>query len=223
MQHWRRFLAEALGTFGLVLVGTGAIALADTDASLMNHTGISIAFGAIVTAMILALGRASGAHINPAVSIAFNAWGSLPRAQTVGYVLAQLVGGIAASVVVGLCFPASELLGSTMPADAWWMAFLLELLLTFLLMLGILWVAVVKRAKLLTVALVVGAIVGLEAYVAGPLTGASMNPARSIAPAFISGHLEHLWIYIVAPLLGALLAVPVTAMLWPASRLKKHD
>ena len=223
MQHWRRFLAEALGTFGLVLVGTGAIALADTDASLMNHTGISIAFGAIVTAMILALGRASGAHINPAVSIAFNAWGSLPRAQTVGYVLVQLVGGIAASVVVGLCFPASELLGSTMPADAWWMAFLLELLLTFLLMLGILWVAVVKRAKLLTVALVVGAIVGLEAYVAGPLTGASMNPARSIAPAFISGHLEHLWIYIVAPLLGALLAVPVTAMLWPASRLKKHD
>ena len=218
MQHWRRFLAEALGTFGLVLVGTCAIALADTDASLMNHTGIAVAFGVIVTLMILAFGRTSGAHINPAVSVAFNAWGSLPRAQTVGYVLAQLVGGIAASVVVGLCFPASELLGSTMPADAWWMAFLLELLLTFLLMLGILWVAVVKRAKLLTVALVVGAIVGLEAFFGGPFTGASMNPARSIAPALVSGHLEHLWLYIVAPIVGALLAVPACGLFWPSSK-----
>lgn len=197
----KKFLAELVGTFALVLVGTGAIVVDQHTNGAVTHLGISIAFGLIVTLMIYAFGKISGAHMNPAVTLAFAVNKNFRWRDVSPYVLAQIIGALLASFSLKLFFPTNELLGTTLPSGSAMQSFFLELLLTFILML-VIFISPSKFA-----AITIGLTVGLEAYFAGPICGASMNPVRSIGPALISGHCEFLWLYIFAPIIGAVLAV----------------
>lgn len=204
----KRLIAELLGTFGLVFAGTGAIVIDGASHGAVTHVGVAMTFGLVVLAMIYAFGDISGAHINPAVTGAFALAGRFSWKEAPGYVAAQLAGAFAASGLLKFLFPADSNLGSTLPAGSWAQSFVLETVLSFLLMLVILRVSVGAKEKGITAGIAIGATVGLEAMFAGPISGASMNPARSIAPAVLSGHFEFLWLYVVAPTLGAMLAVP---------------
>ncbi len=203
-----KLISEFLGTFALVFAGTGAIVINAASHGAITHPGIALTFGLIVLAMIYSFGDTSGAHFNPAVTVGFAvarrfSWRSVP-----GYVCAQLAGAFAASGLLRFLFPADSTLGTTLPAGPDMQSFVLEAVLTFLLMLVILSVSTGAKEKGITAGIAIGSVIALEAMFAGPICGASMNPARSIAPAVMSGHLQHLWIYIAGPVLGALLAVP---------------
>jgi aquaporin NIP len=204
----RPALAEALATFALVLAGTGAIVVNDHSGGAVTHTGVSLVFGLIVLAMICAFGPVSGAHMNPAVTLTLAAAGRLAWARVPVYVLAQVGGALGASVLLGTLFPAHPTLGATLPTVAVWGAFVLELLCTFVLMLVILACVDESPARAALAPVAIGGTVALEALFAGPVTGASMNPARSLGPALIGGQTAHLWLYLVAPTAGALLALP---------------
>lgn len=201
-----RLAAEAAGTFALVLVGTGSICWDESNGGL-GGVGISLAFGAVVTAVILLFGALSGAHVNPAVTLGFAAARRCGWRQVAPYTAAQLVGALLASALVARLFPESAELGATLPRVSFAAAFAVELGMTAALMLVILRASAHPRLGLPAVALAVGSTVAVCAYLGGPLTGASMNPARSFGPAVVSGHLEPLALYLVAPVLGALLAV----------------
>jgi aquaporin Z len=191
-----------------VFAGTGAIVINQTSNGAITHAGIALTFGLIVLAMIYAFGDVSGAHLNPAVTTAFAAARRFPWREVPAYVTSQTAGALTASALLRLLFPANATLGATLPAGAAWQSFVLEIVLTFLLMLVILSVSTGAKEKGITAGIAVGSVIALEAMFAGPICGASMNPARSLAPALVSGHLEHLWVYLLAPALGALLAVP---------------
>jgi len=206
---FRNYLAELLGTFALVFCGTGAIIIDQQSGGAVTHVGIAITFGLIIMSMIYSLGNISGAHLNPAVSIAFTVSGRFPAKRLPGYIVSQLTGALLASFILKLLFVSSQFLGATIPSGTDMQSFILELILSFFLMLVIISVADGSKEQGMFAGLAIGAVVGLEAMFAGPVCGASMNPARSIAPAIASGHLEHLWIYILAPITGAALAVPV--------------
>ena len=205
----KKLLAEFLGTFGLVFAGTGAIIINQSSGGAIGHAGIALTFGLVVLAMIYTFGDVSGAHLNPAVTIAFAAAGRFTWRSVPGYLTAQLAGAFAASGLLRLLFPADDTLGSTLPAGPEFQSFILEVVLTAFLMLTILSVSSGAKEKGLTAGVAIGAVIALEAMFAGPVCGASMNPARSLAPALVSGHLEHLWMYLAAPVIGALLAVPL--------------
>lgn len=203
----QRLLAEAIGTFFLVFAGTGAIVVNETMGGIVTHVGVAVTFGLIVMAVIYAVGDVSGAHINPAVSIGFLIAGRLPMADTFLYVVAQMIGALAASGVIALLFPGHHSFGATLPQGSWQQAFGMELVITFLLMFIIISVAVGAKEKGLMAGAAIGATVALAALFAGPVSGASMNPARSIAPALFAGTLTDQWIYIVAPIIGAAVAI----------------
>lgn len=203
-----KYLAEASGTFGLVLAGTGAIALDRFTAGGVTHTGISLVFGGIVFLMILAVGKISGAHLNPAVTLGLWQAGLFAKKEIVPYVMSQLTGALAASLLLCLLFPGDVLLGSTLPTGPAWQSGMLEWLMTLLLMAVILLFSQIVRLKPFA-AIAIGLTVALEAYFGGPISGASMNPARSIAPAVVSGNTQHLWLYIAGPVLGAVCASAV--------------
>ena len=205
----RNYVAEFIGTFALVFCGTGAIIIDQQFGGTVTHTGVSITFGLIVMSMIYTFGDISGAHLNPAVSIAFAIKRDFPISQLPGYIAAQLTGALTASTILKLMFVNSRYLGATMPAGTDLQSFVLETIMSFFLMLVIINVAKEGKEKGLFAGLAIGAMVGLEAMFGGPVSGASMNPARSIAPALISGHLEYLWLYIAAPVTGMAAAVPV--------------
>lgn len=205
----KKYTAEFLGTFALVFCGTGAVIIDEQTKGAVSHVGVAITFGLIVMAMIYALGSVSGAHINPAVSIAFAVAKKFPFNQLFPYIISQLSGAIVASLILKFLFPVSETLGSTIPAGTELQSFILEFILTFFLMLVIINVANGSKEQGMFAGLAVGSTVLLEAMFAGPVCGASMNPARSIAPAIISGHTEHLWIYLVAAPAGATFAIPI--------------
>lgn len=209
----RRFAAELFATFALVFAGTGAIIINDVSGGAVTHLGVALTFGLMVMAMIYTVGDVSGAHLNPAVSLAFFAAGRLAGRDACAYILSQTAGALLASGVLRLLFPAHPTLGLTRPAGTPMQSFLLEALLTWLLMLVILSVSTGAREKGITAAIAVGAVVALEALFAGPISGASMNPARSAAPALLAGQLGDLWIYLAAPALGALLAIPLCGLL----------
>ena len=196
------------GTFALVFAGTGAIIINQASSGAITHVGIALTFGLIILAMIYTFGDISGAHFNPAVTIGFWVARRFPGREVPPYLASQCVGALLASGVLRLLFPQSKLLGATMPAGSEWQSFALETVLTFFLMLTILSVSTGAKEKGITAGIAVGAVIGLEAMFAGPICGASMNPARSLAPALVSLHPEHLWLYIVAPILGACLAIP---------------
>lgn len=204
INHLKKYIAEFLGAFAIVLFGTGAIIINQEFNGIVTHLGISITFGAIVMVMIYAFGKISGAHFNPAVTLSLLLAGKFSFKDTFPYLISQISGGVIASLFLKLFFPQNELLGSTMPRGSNIESFLFEFGLTFALMLAIYFMAFSKVNISKYTGLVVGVIVFLEAYFAGPICGASMNPARSIGPALISGHLEFLWIYIIAPIIGAM-------------------
>ncbi|MGB1319191.1 MAG: MIP/aquaporin family protein, partial [Flavobacteriales bacterium] len=178
------------------------------------HFGISAIFGMIVTAMVYAFGDVSGAHINPAVTIAFWLSGRFPIKEVAPYVLAQCAGAIAACVLLAFLFPLDTTsLGATLVSDTVMQTFVIELVITFMLMLVIIMVATGSKEVGTLAGISIGATVAVFAMLTGPITGGSMNPARSLGPALISGNLENLWVYFVAPILGAALAVPVSNVL----------
>jgi aquaporin Z len=179
----------------------------DTSGGGVTHVGIAMTFGLVVLAMIYAVGDISGAHLNPAVTIGFWIAKRFPGGQVGPYLASQAVGAFAASGVLRMLFPSHALLGTTLPAGSEMQSFVLELILTFILMFVILSVSTGAKEKGITAGIAVGAVIGLEAMFAGKICGASMNPIRSLAPAIVSGHVEHLWIYLTAPFAGAALAV----------------
>lgn len=205
----QKLLAEALGTFTLVFAGTGAIVINQASGGAITHPGIALTFGLVVLAMIHTFGDVSGAHLNPAVTAAFAAAGRFPWRAVPGYLGAQMTGALAASGLLRFLFPQATTLGATLPAGPPMQSWVLELVLTAILMLTILSVSTGGKEKGITAGIAIGSVIALEALFAGPISGASMNPARSLAPALISGTLEHLWIYLTAPALGALLAIPL--------------
>jgi aquaporin Z len=204
----KKCVAEILGTFALVFCGTGAIIINQQTNGAITHVGVAITFGLIVMVMIYALGNISGAHLNPAVSIAFTLAKKFEVKKVAPYIISQLVGAFLASLVLKYLFPTNEFLGATIPSGTALQSFILELILTFFLMLVIINVATGSKEQGMFAGLAIGSTVLLEAMFAGPICGASMNPARSLAPAIVSGHTEHLWVYITATILGAALAIP---------------
>ena len=215
----RKYIAEIIGTFALVFCGTGAIIINQESGGAITHAGIAITFGLIVTAMIYSLGDVSGAHLNPAVSIALWVAKKFPGKEILPYVLSQAIGAFIASAVLKLLFPNNQFLGATMPAGSEIQSFILELILTFILMFTILSVAFGNSEYSKFTGIVVGGVVLLEAMFAGPICGASMNPIRSISPAVMSGHIEHLWLYVAAPVIGAITAV----FFWTLIKLKEDN
>ena len=202
----KKYWAELIGTFILVFAGTGAIVINELYRS-VTHLGVGLTFGLVVMAVIYSIGEISGAHINPAVSIAFWAAKRMNGKEVLPYILFQILGAFLASFTIKMLFPESNLLGATLPAGSWEQSFILEFILTFILMFVILQVSSGSKETGIMAAITIGAVVGLEAIFAGPVCGASMNPARSIAPAVMAGHLTHLWLYIVATTLGAVASV----------------
>ena len=202
-----KLAADFLGTFALVFAGTGAIVINDVTRGAVTHVGIALTFGLVVLAMIYTVGDISGAHLNPAVTLGFWAARRFEVGQVLPYLASQCAGALLASGVLRLLFPENVTLGATLPAGTALQSFVLETILTALLMFVILNVSTGAKEKGVTAGIAVGSVIALEALFAGPICGASMNPARSLAPALVSGHLEHLWIYLAAPVLGALLAV----------------
>ncbi len=200
----RRLLAEAIGTFALVFAGCGAIVV-DARTGALGHVGVALTFGLVIMVMIYALGHISGAHFNPAVTFAFALTRHFPWTRALGYWTAQIAGALlGAALVLTLGRHAHD--GATLPSGSQGQAFVWELVLTFFLMLVIMAVATDSRAVGEAAAIAVGGTVGLDAMFGGPVTGASMNPARSIGPALVSGDFHALWVYVVAPPLGAALA-----------------
>ncbi len=203
----RKYISETIGTFSLIFCGTGAMTINEVTGGDVTHVGIAITWGLIVMAMIYAFGEISGAHFNPAVTIAFAyakkfEWKEVPK-----YIAAQCLGAILASTILLFLFPKSEFLGGTIPTVDALRAFVLELLLTYFLMVVIINVSTGSKEIGTMAGIAIGGVVLLEAMFAGPITKASMNPARSLGPALLSGHWEHQWLYFIAPVLGALLAV----------------
>ena len=206
----KKYAAEFIGTFALVFCGTGAIIIDQQTHGAVGHIGVAITFGLIVTAMIYSFGETSGAHFNPAVTIAFSFAKLFQPKQILPFIVSQIAGALAASMVLKFLFPENISLGATMPAGSVMQSFVLELLLTFFLMLVILFTSQGSKEVGVMAGIAIGGTVLLEAMFAGPICGASMNPARSIAPAIVSGNLNSLWIYIFAPIIGAILA----SMIW---------
>jgi aquaporin Z len=204
----RLMLAELLGTFVLVFAGTGAIITNDVSGGAVTHVGVALTFGLVVLSLIYALGDVSGAHLNPAVSLGFFLARRFPGRLLAGYLLAQCAGALLASLSLRMLFPEHPGLGATRPSGSPWQSFALEAILTWFLMLTILQVSTGAKEKGVLAGVAVGAVIGLEALFAGPVSGASMNPARSLGPAVVSADLHSLWLYLAAPVLGAALAMP---------------
>jgi aquaporin NIP len=204
----KKCIAETLGTFALVFTGTGAIVVNHISGGVVSHVGISLTFGLVVMAMIYSVGHVSGAHLNPAVTIAFSISGRMQRTLVLPYIASQIFGAFIASVLLLSIFGNEASLGATLPQGSEWQSFVLETVLTAILMYVILNVSTGPKEVGTMAGIAIGGVIALEALFAGPISGASMNPARSLAPALLSGNLQGLWIYLTAPILGAIIAVP---------------
>jgi MIP family channel proteins len=209
----RKLVAEAFGTFCLVFVGTGAVIVNDAHAGVVTHVGVAFTFGLVVLAMIYTLGDLSGCHLNPAVTVGFFAARRFGLDRVPPYILAQCAGAFLASIALRAMFPSHLTLGATLPAGPALQSWVLEFILTLMLMVVILSVSTGSKEKGILAGVAVGAVITLEAMFAGPVSGASMNPARSLAPAAVAGQLEHLWVYLTAPVAGALAGVVVCGVM----------
>lgn len=202
----KKYIAEFIGTFAIVFCGTGAIIINQETNGAITHVGIAITFGLIVMCMIYTFGEISGAQFNPAVTIAFTVAGRFDKKEMLPYIVSQIAGAFLATLILKLLFPSNHNLGATLPAGSQIQSFVLEVILTYLLMLVILNLSQGSKETGLFAGIAIGATVLLEAMFAGPICGASMNPARSLSPAIVSGNIIDLWVYITAPILGAILA-----------------
>ena len=202
----KKYLGEYIGTFALVFCGTGAIVIDNATHGGVSHAGVAFTFGLIVMAMIYSFGETSGAHMNPAVTIAFAVAGKFDKMLVLPYIISQLAGAFTASLVLKLMFPTDEYLGATIPAGSYMQSFMLEVILSWLLMTVILNVSQGSKETGIMAGLAIGSTILLEAMFAGPISGASMNPARSLAPAVVSGNLSPVWIYLAAPITGTVIA-----------------
>lgn len=201
----QKYLAEGIGTFFLVFAGTGAIVIDAITHHTVTHVGIGLTFGFVVLVLIYALGPISGAHFNPAVTLAFTITRHFPKNHLLPYAISQLIGATVASLVLLLLFGNVVHLGATLPFGSAIQSLVLEFLLTFLLMFVIMSVSTGAKEVGQMAGIAIGLTVGLEAIFAGPISGASMNPARSFAPALVSGYFNHLWLYWLGPVCGAIL------------------
>jgi aquaporin Z len=206
-------VAEGAATFCLVFFGTSAIIVNQMSQGVIGHVGISFVFGLVVLAMIYTFGSTSGAHMNPAVTIGFFAAGRISAKESAVYVAVQTVGALVASLTLRFLFPLSTTLGQTLPSGSAAQSFFIEFLFTAVLMMVIMGVAHDNRAEGLMAGVAIGATVTVEAFVGGPISGASMNPARSIGPALVSGQLSFLWIYLVATTAGSVIATKFFAFM----------
>ncbi len=202
----KKYVAEIIGTFGLVFCGTGAIIIDQQTNGAIGHIGVAITFGLIVLAMIYTFGDTSGAHFNPAVTLGFAIAKRFDSKQILPYIISQIAGAFLATIVLKFLFPDNANLGSTLPAGSQMQSFILEFILTYFLMLVIISVSQGSKEVGVLAGIAIGATVGLEAMFAGSICGASMNPARSLAPAIVSGNIQTRWIYLIAPVLGAIAA-----------------
>lgn len=208
----KKYIAEFISTFALIFCGTGAIIINQETNGTIGHAGIAFTFGLIVIAMIYSFGHISGAHMNPAVTLGLWLTKRFTGKEILPYITMQLLGAIIASLVLKSLFPTNANLGATLPAGTEQQSFILEFILTFILMLVILYSTEESNHVNHFAGLAIGGTVLLEALFAGPICGASMNPARSISPALVSGNFTSLWLYIVAPTAGALAASLVRRM-----------
>jgi MIP family channel proteins len=201
----RSLLAEAIGTFALVFAGCGAI-MVDAKTHALGHVGVAISFGLVIMVMIYAVGHISGAHFNPAVTLAFATSRHFPALRVPAYWAAQLAGALTAALILRGSLGDVAHVGATLPSGSDGQALLWEGVLTFFLMFVIIAVATDTRAVGEAAAVAIGGTVGLDAMFGGPITGASMNPARSLGPAIAAGHFTSVWVYLTAPFLGAVAA-----------------
>ncbi|MCA9014551.1 MAG: MIP family channel protein [Planctomycetaceae bacterium] len=204
----QKYYAEIFGTFILLFSGAGAIVTNQVSGGTVTHVGIALVFGMVVTSVIYAIGEISGAHINPAVTIAFWIARRFPGKEVIPYIICQVIGATAACLLLKLTFPNLTNYGMTLPAGSDMQSLILELVLTWMLMFVVLCVSTGAKETGILAGVAIGSVIALEAMFAGPICGASMNPARSLAPALVSGNLNSLWLYFVGPIAGAILAVP---------------
>lgn len=205
----RMLCGEAFGTFCLVFVGTGAMIVNEVTDGGVTHVGVALTFGLVVMALVYALGKSSGCHINPAVTLGLYAAGRCERLLVAPYIGSQCAGALVASGTLRALFPESRTLGATIPAGSDIQSLVLEFLLTLILMVVVLSMSFGGSEEKSLAGIAIGGVIGFEALFAGPISGASMNPARSLAPAVVAMHLDHVWIYLVAPIAGALASVPL--------------
>lgn len=204
----RRALMEGIGAFALVTAGCGAIITNAVHRGSLGGVGIGLVFGLVIMVMIYAGGHLSGAHYNPSVTIAFTLARHFPLRDAVAYVAAQLVGASAAAFLLLAAWPSEPAhLGATLPSVGSGTALVYEIVLTAFLMFVITAVATDTRAVGAAAAIAIGGTVGLDALFGGPITGASMNPARSFGPALASGTWSSFWVYVLGPLVGASIGV----------------
>lgn len=202
----KNYIAEIIGTFSMIFCGCGAMVINDFTGGTITHPGVAITWGLIVMAMIYAFGDISGAHFNPAVTVGFAvakkfSWNEVPK-----YIVSQFIGAISASLLLLYLFPESDL-GATLPTLEPLKVFVIELLLSFFLMVVIINVSTGSKEIGPIAGIAIGSVILLEAMFAGPLTKASMNPIRSLAPALALGNFTQLWVYLTAPFVGMFLAV----------------
>ncbi len=203
----RLYASEFIGTFFLVFVATGVVIVNQVSGGAITHTGIAITTGLVVMAIVYAIGDVSGAHINPAVTVGFWLAGRFPGSRVVQYILSQCMGAVLASLLLAFLFPELVSLTVTLPSGSILQSFVLEIIITLFLMFVILSVSTGSMEKGIMAGSAIGAVVGLSVLWAGPVTGASMNPARSIAPALVSLDFSSLWIYVTGPVIGAAISV----------------
>lgn len=213
----RRLLAEALGTFCIIFAGTGAIVVNEQLGGVVTHVGVSLVFGLVVLVMIVVFSGVSGAHLNPAVTAGLVLARRFPLRGAPAYVGAQSAGALTASGVLKALFPTSERLGATSPSGPEWQSFMVEVVLATMLMLVVLSLSERVDAGGVSRGIGVGGVVAMGALFAGPISGASMNPARSLAPALVSGDVASLWVYLLAPTAGSALGVGCWSLLRPTN------
>jgi MIP family channel proteins len=197
----RMLVAELVGTFALVFAGCGAV-MVDAKSHALGHVGVAVSFGLVIMVMIYAVGHISGAHFNPAVTFAFALSRHFPWPRALSYWGAQFVGALMAVALLRGSLGDVADVGATLPSGSQGQSFLWELVLSFFLMFVIMAVATDTRAVGEAAAIAIGGTIGLDAMFGGPISGASMNPTRSLAPALVSGNLHALWLYILAPIIG---------------------
>lgn len=203
-----KLFAEFMGTFILIFIGCGGIVVNDLYNGILGHLGVNLVFGLVVMAIIYAIGHVSGAHINPAVTIGFLVAGRIEKKIVLPYIFVQILGATTAALVLHLFFPTHTTLGSTLPDGSLLRSFVLEIFLSFILMFIVLNVSTGHKETGMMAGVAVGGTIVFEALVGGPISGASINPARSLGPALISGNLNAIWIYLTAPVIGTILAHP---------------